>query len=62
MALQGMLRLQPILIGLIMLLPYMAGSAVGVALFDTTKERVYRVVAYIVIAGSALIGLPVWMS
>jgi hypothetical protein len=45
-----------------MLLPYMAGSAVGVALFDPTKERVYRVVAYIVIAGSALIGLPVWMS
>ncbi|MCO4840094.1 MAG: sulfite exporter TauE/SafE family protein [Rhodobacteraceae bacterium] len=62
MALQGMLSLQPILIGLIMLLPYMAGSAVGVALFDPTKERVYRVVAYIVIAGSALIGLPVWMS
>jgi uncharacterized membrane protein YfcA len=62
MALQGMLSWQAIIVGGIILLPYMAGSAVGAALFDPSKERVYRVVAYFVIAGSAIVGLPLWMS
>lgn len=58
MALQGMLSLQPLIIGAIIILPYMAGGAVGAYLFDPAKEKVYRGVAYIVIAGSALMGLP----
>lgn len=58
MALQGMLSLQPLIIGAMIILPYMAGGAVGANLFDPAKEKIYRVVAYIVIAGSAIMGLP----
>lgn len=58
MALQGMLSLQPLILGAIIILPYMAGGAIGAYLFDPAKERIYRVVAYFVIAGSAVMGLP----
>lgn len=58
MALQGMLSLQPLLIGGLVIFPYMIGSAVGAYFFDPVKEKSYRIVAYIVIAGSAIIGLP----
>ncbi|WGI23469.1 sulfite exporter TauE/SafE family protein [Amylibacter sp. IMCC11727] len=62
MAMQGMLSLQPFIIGALMLLPYMAGSAIGVMLFNPEKELVYRLVAYGVIAGSAILGLPFVMQ
>ena len=58
MALQGMLSLQPLLIGALVILPYMIGSAVGAYFFDPVKEKNYRIVAYIVIACSAIVGLP----
>lgn len=62
MAMQGMLSWQPIIIGAIIILPYMAGSAVGAVLFDPKKETVYRIMAYCVIASSAILGLPFVMS
>ena len=58
MGLQGMLSLQPLLIGGIVILPFMFGSAVGAFFFNPEKEKNYRFVAYVVIAGSAIMGLP----
>ncbi|WP_069299783.1 sulfite exporter TauE/SafE family protein [Neptunicoccus sediminis] len=60
LGMQGVLGWEPILIGLLALLPYMAGTAVGAALFDPAKENLYRAAAFVVITVSALTGLPLW--
>lgn len=62
LALQGVLQLTPVLIGLMVLLPYMAGTAIGAALFDPAKEKLYRAVAFTVITVSAIMGLPLWAA
>lgn len=46
--------------GAVVLLPYLAGNMTGSALFDPTREKLFRGIAYIVIAGSAIGGLPFW--
>jgi len=57
---QGVLSAQGITIGL-MLVPAVAlGTMIGTALFDPARERLYRRVAYVIIAVSALRGLPFW--
>lgn len=56
----GHAELAPMLIGAIAILPYMAGCWVGAALFDPGRERLYRLVAYLVIGGAALSALPLW--
>ena len=38
----------------------MIAVQLGTAIFDPDRETVYRWVAYAIIAGSALSGLPVW--
>ncbi|WP_180957638.1 sulfite exporter TauE/SafE family protein [Neptunicoccus cionae] len=60
LGLQGVLGWDAIFIGFLALLPYMAGTAVGAALFDPARENLYRAAAFIVITVSALMGLPVW--
>ncbi|MCR8547023.1 sulfite exporter TauE/SafE family protein [Salipiger sp. P9] len=60
MALQGVLTLSAIPLGLLMLLPYGLGTKVGQTLFDPAREGAYRVVAYLIIATAILLGLPVW--
>lgn len=60
MGLQGLFSIEPMIIGALALVPYMLGTWIGAALFDPQKERVYRIVAYCVIAGSAIVGLPYW--
>lgn len=55
-----LLQLQPVLIGLILTIPYTIGNIVGAALFHPDKERIYRAVAYSIIGLSALRGLPVF--
>ncbi|MEM7440515.1 MAG: sulfite exporter TauE/SafE family protein [Pseudomonadota bacterium] len=60
MWLQGMFSLTPVLIGAIMLVPYLVGLSIGTAIFDPTKEKTYRGVAYAVITFAALMALPVW--
>ena len=60
LALNGVLSLSAIIVGLAALVPYAAGCGIGAWLFDPNRENLYRVMAYIVIAGSALIGLPFW--
>lgn len=56
----GLLNAQAVLIGLVLVPLYVAANVAGAWLFDPKAERLFRAVAYIVIAASAILGLPVW--
>ncbi len=56
----GLLELKPVLLSGILTLPYFFAVWIGSLVFDPSHETVYRWVAYAIIAGSALSGLPVW--
>jgi uncharacterized membrane protein YfcA len=58
--LQGLLPPQAIWLGIVLMLPYGLGNWIGQALFDPRAEMLYRRIAYAIIAGSALVGLPIW--
>lgn len=47
-------------LALVLAIPYLITSLVGQALFDPHHERLYRWVAYAVIALAVLSGLPIW--
>lgn len=47
-------------LGVLMILPYTLGNWAGARLFRPEAERLYRWAAYMIIAGSALLGLPLW--
>ncbi len=55
-------RLSPGLVGfgLLLAIPNLAGNWLGGWLFRPAFERLYRAAAYVVIAGAALSGLPLW--
>ena len=57
---RGLLAPEPILLGLVLVLPYLLAIRAGSAIFDPRHATLYRWVAYAIIAGSALSGLPVW--
>lgn len=57
---RGLMAFEPVMIGLCLLPLYATAIVVGTAVFDPEREAVYRWVAYAVIAGSAISGLPVW--
>ena len=59
-AARGGLGWTPVVIGVMMMVPNMVGNVVGGWMFDPRRERIYRWVAYGVIAVSAILGLPVW--
>ncbi len=54
----GMLALEPIAIGVVLIAPYMLACWLGAKLFDPEKERTFRLVAYALIGLSALYGMP----
>lgn len=56
----GYLVVTALMLGVLMILPYTLGNWVGALLFRPGAERYYRGAAYLIIAGSALLGLPVW--
>ncbi|WP_227267794.1 sulfite exporter TauE/SafE family protein [Roseobacter weihaiensis] len=60
MMLQGVIGWEAFWLGLLLLAPYGLGTLMGRRLFDPDKEKVYRRVAYAVVAGAVLIGLPLW--
>ncbi|TDK50463.1 TSUP family transporter [Antarcticimicrobium luteum] len=60
LAVQDALVLVPVLLGLALALPNLAGNLLGAAIFRPGFERIYRAVAYSIIAVSALSGLPLW--
>ncbi len=47
-------------LGLLMGIPNLIANAIGARFFDPSAERLFRSVAYIVIAASAIVGLPLW--
>jgi uncharacterized membrane protein YfcA len=57
---QGVLLVDMVMIGLIMIVPTMLGNLIGARLFDPRYEKIYRFVAYAIIGFSALRGLPIW--
>ena len=58
----GLLSVEAVMIGAILVLPYMAANRAGAWLFDPKAEGTFRRVAYLVIAASAILGLPVWAA
>ena len=47
-------------LGLLAGVPNVIANIIGARLFDPKRERLFRTVAYIVIAASAILGLPLW--
>jgi uncharacterized membrane protein YfcA len=56
----GLMVWEIALLGLLVGIPNLIANVIGARLFDPQAERVFRRVAYIVIAASAIIGLPLW--
>lgn len=50
----------PFVAGIILALPNAVGNLAGQAIFDPARAKVYRGVAYAIVAASALMGLPIW--
>jgi uncharacterized membrane protein YfcA len=57
---KGLLVALPLVIGLVLAVPYTIAGMIGARIFNPAKEHVYRRVAYCLIAGSAVLGLPIW--
>lgn len=47
-------------LGLLVGIPNLLANMLGARLFDPSAERIFRTVAYLVIAASAIVGLPLW--
>ncbi|GLQ34734.1 membrane protein [Amylibacter marinus] len=59
-ALKGLLLALPLLIGAVLSVPYAIAGMMGTWIFNPAKEAQYRRVAFILIASSAIAGLPIW--
>jgi uncharacterized membrane protein YfcA len=59
-AVSGRLLAEALLIGAILAVPNLAGNMLGAAIFRPSLGRMYRGVAYAIIALSALSALPLW--
>ena len=59
-AVSGLFSWVPAVAGLLMAVPYMAGNLAGGRLFARGRDRDFRMVAYAIIAASAILGLPIW--
>ncbi len=60
LAWNGFLVASAVALGVLIILPYLLGNWVGALLFRPDLEGLYRRVAYAIIAGSAILGLPIW--
>ena len=56
--LKGSLTAEAVALGAVLVIPYTLANVLGARIFDPAREDVYRKVAYAIIAGSALLGLP----
>jgi len=59
MAAMGLLTLIPLVIGVLLVPPYAVANLVGAGLFRPEKERLFRAIAYGLIAFSAVSNLPI---
>ncbi len=60
MAGSGGLSAVPVMIGVILSVPYLIGNIIGGAIFRPGRERTYRAMAYLLIAGAAVSNLPLF--
>lgn len=60
LAVQGLVSGAALWLGVLFAVPYAVGTRLGQALFQPTRERLYRSAAYILIATSIAFGLPLW--
>lgn len=60
LALTGALSWQIAALALLLLVPFSLANALGSALFRPERTGLYRVLSWSLIAGSALVGLPLW--
>ena len=58
--LKGLLALSAVIIGSLMIAPYLIGVWTGGVLFRPEAEHLYRRIAYAIIVTSAVMGLPIW--
>ncbi|MEO1140156.1 MAG: sulfite exporter TauE/SafE family protein [Pseudomonadota bacterium] len=58
--LRGAVSVELVVLALVLAVPYFITSLMGQALFDPRHERLYRWVAYAVIALAVISGLPLW--
>lgn len=60
MAASGVLVPAAVGLGILLILPYTLANMAGAAMFRPGGETLYRRAAYVIIAASALSGLPLW--
>lgn len=58
----GRLSAEPLLLGAALIPPYLTANVVGARAFRPGRERLYRIVAYAVIAGAAALAMPIWSA
>ncbi len=56
----GLLEFRPVVIGAVLAVPYLMANIIGGYLFRPSLEKLYRALAYFLIAGSAIINLPLF--
>jgi len=57
---RGLLLPEPVMIGAILTLPYLLANLAGAAIFVPGRARLYRGVAYLLIAASSIVNLPLF--
>lgn len=60
MAVQGLLSVEAVVLGLMLIVPYGLASRFGQMLFDPSRQGLYRRVAYGIIALAIVMGLPIY--
>lgn len=60
LAFRGLITGEALLLGAALAVPYLAGVALGVRLFHPGRHTSYRLIAYVIIAGAVIFGLPVF--
>ncbi len=58
--LNGYLQISAVALGVLLIVPYLAANVLGGWLFRPGYERLYRAIAYFIIAASALNGMPLF--
>ncbi|MFK7876472.1 MAG: TSUP family transporter [Paracoccaceae bacterium] len=56
----GQFALMPLVIGVVLAIPNGLGNLAGQWVFDPARANLYRGVAYVIVAASAILGLPIW--
>ncbi|MEM9796049.1 MAG: sulfite exporter TauE/SafE family protein [Pseudomonadota bacterium] len=60
--LRGLLDMEALVLGLALIVPYLAANILGARLFHPDRERLYRQIAYAIITAAALVALPIFTS